>query len=111
MLSRQVDINQPLDVLLRQVNSALKGWCAYFQSGVSRATLDYVSHRAWQRVIGWLRRKHRRSTWKDLRRRYCAGGWWPAGEKASLFDPAAVRIKRYRYRGDTGIPSPWPSTR
>ena len=57
----------------------------------------------------WLRRKHRRITWKELRRRYCDGGWWPATEERTLFNPAKVRTTRYRYRG-TAIPAPWPST-
>jgi RNA-directed DNA polymerase len=109
-LCQQVDTNHPLDVLLRRLNSAMKGWCAYFRPGVSSATFDYISRYAWQRVIGWLRRKHRRSTWKDLRRRYCGGGWWPTGEKTTLFDPGTVSTIRYRYRGDMGIPSPWPRT-
>jgi RNA-directed DNA polymerase len=109
MLCRQVDTNHSLDLLLRRINSALRGWCAYFRPGVSSATFDYVGHCAWDRVLGWLRRKHRRSTWKDLRRRYCAGGWWPAGEKTTLFDPGQVATTRYRYRGAAGIPSPWPA--
>ena len=46
---------------------------------------------------------------KDLRRRYCNGGWWPADGEVTLFDPGAVQTTRYRYRG-TKIPSPWPST-
>ena len=63
----------------------------------------------WERVFAWMRRKHRRSTWKELRRRYCAGGWWPASEDRQLFNPAKVRTTRYRYRV-AAIPSPWPTT-
>ena len=36
--------NQPLDVLLRQLNPMLRGWCAYFRPGVSSATFAYLSH-------------------------------------------------------------------
>jgi hypothetical protein len=42
------------------------------------ATPAHLSAYTWARVIGWLRRKHRRITWQQLRRRYCGGGWWPA---------------------------------
>jgi hypothetical protein len=42
----------------------------------------------WTRVIGWLRRKHHRSTVKGLRRRYCGGGWWPGTPERQLFNPA-----------------------
>ena len=110
MLCRRMDTNQPLDALLRQLNPALRGWCAYFRPGVSSATFSYLSHYTWQQVSRWLRRKHHRTTWKDLRRRYCDDGWWPASDEGSLFNPAKVSTTRYRYRGAV-IPTPWPATR
>ncbi len=42
-------MNQPLDDLLRRLNPALRGWCAYFRPGVSSATFAYLSHYLWQR--------------------------------------------------------------
>ncbi len=98
----------PLDALLVQLNRMLRGWCAYFRSGVSSAAFQYLSSYVWGRVIRWLRRKHRRITWKALRRRYCGGRWWPASDERALFNPAAVRTTRYRYRG-AQIPTPWPA--
>jgi RNA-directed DNA polymerase len=108
-LCRQVEVNQPLDDLLRRVNAALRGWCGYFRPGVSSAVFSYLSHYTWQTVWRWLRRKHRRSTWKEIRHRYCGGGWWPVSHERALFDPATVGTTRYRYRGSI-IPSPWPTT-
>jgi RNA-directed DNA polymerase len=105
-LCRRMDTNQPLEVLLRHLNRLLRGWCAHFRPGVSSATFAYLGAYTWARVIGWLRRKHRRITVKELRRRYCGGGWWP-GKERQLFNPATVRTTRYRYRG-TVIPTPWP---
>jgi len=107
-MCREMDTSQPLDALLRQLNPALKGWCAYFRPGVSSRTFAYLSYYTWLQVGSWLRRKHRRSAWKDLRRRYCDAGWWPASEERQLFNPAKVATTRYRYRG-TAIPAPWPS--
>ena len=106
-LCRRMDTNQPLEVLLLHLNRLLRGWCAHFRPGVSSATFAYLGAYTWARVIGWLRRKHRRITWKELRRRYCAGGWWPGTKERPLFNPATVRTTRYRYRG-TVIPTPWP---
>ncbi|HTR68943.1 MAG TPA: group II intron reverse transcriptase/maturase [Mycobacteriales bacterium] len=103
---RRVGTGQPLDVLLRRLNPALRGWCGYFKVGVSSATFNYLSHYTWTTVWRWLRRKHRKSTWKQLRRQYCNGGWWPATNDAELFDPQAVTTNWYRYRGSI-IPSPW----
>lgn len=35
-----------------------------------------------------LRRKHRkRISWKELRRRYCNGGWWPNDGEVTLWNP------------------------
>ncbi len=106
---RKTGTDLPLDALLIQLNRMLRGWCAYFRPGVSSAAFQYLSSYTWGRVIRWLRRKHRRITWKELRRRYCDGGWWPASNERALFNPATVRTTRYRYRG-TVIPTPWPAT-
>jgi RNA-directed DNA polymerase len=103
----RLNVNLPLEVLLHQLNPVLRGWTNHFQPGVSSATFGYLRAYVWQRVIGWIRRKHRRMNWKELRRRYCGGGWWPADGKVTLFNPGQVRTTRYRYRG-TAIPSPWP---
>ena len=70
--------NKPLSDLLRQLNSALRGWTTYFRHGASKATFGYLSHYTWFRVIRWLRRKYRHATWKQLRRRYLGNGWWPS---------------------------------
>jgi RNA-directed DNA polymerase len=108
-LCRGMDTGQPLDALLIQLNWMLRGWCAYFRPGVSSATFKYLSAYTWARVWRWLRRKHPRSTVKELRRRYCGGGWWPGTTERTLFNPAKVSTTRYRYRG-TAIPTPWQAT-
>jgi RNA-directed DNA polymerase len=107
-LCRRTGTNHPLDALLRQLNPALQGWCAYFRPGVSSAAFGYLRRYTWWRVLRWLRQKHRRSTWKDIRRQYCGGGWWPASHDRALFNPAGVHTTRYRYRGQQ-IPAPWPT--
>jgi RNA-directed DNA polymerase len=105
-ICRRMDLRQALDALLRQLNPMLRGWCEYYRPGVSSATFGYLSDYAWRRVLRWLYRKHPRLTWKHYRRRYCAGGTWPASERRALFDPGKVRTTRYRYRG-AAIPNPW----
>lgn len=108
MLCRQ-NINLPLEALLHRLNSLLRGWTTYFRPGVSSAAFGYLRAFTWRQVVGWLRRKHSRMTWKELRRRFFAGGWWPTAGEVVLFNPDAVATTRYRYRGRK-IPSPWPST-
>jgi RNA-directed DNA polymerase len=99
------NMNLSLEVLLHQLNRMLRGWTAYFKYGCSNATFSYLRSYLWKQVIRWQERKHRRTPWKELRRRY---GIWPAEGDIGLFDPARVRAKRYYYRG-TRIPTPWPS--
>ncbi len=99
------DYNQPLGQLLHRLNPVLRGWCAYFRSGVSSRTFNYLRAYTWRRVVRWLRRKHRKASWRWLRRRYLPG-WWPTHGTTVLFNPGGVRTTRYRYRGKN-IPTPW----
>lgn len=109
-ICRRSGTNLDLDTLLRQLNPALQGWCMYFRPGVSSRTFGYLRAYTWSRVWIWLRHKHSRSNWKQLKRQYCPdGGMWPATSDRKLFNPASVHTTRYRYRG-TVIPSPWPVT-
>jgi RNA-directed DNA polymerase len=57
--------------------------------------------------VRWLRGKHRRLGWKKVRARFLRydGKTWVTDGVTELFDPAAVAVTRYRYRGD--IPTPW----
>jgi RNA-directed DNA polymerase len=108
-ICRGTSVNQPLSVLLYRLNPVLRGWCAYFRPGVSSKTFRYLAAIAWRQVIAWLRRKHRRITWKALRRRYCNGGWQPADGPVRLLHTGTITTTRYRYRG-AAIPSPWQAT-
>jgi RNA-directed DNA polymerase len=99
-----------LEDLLRQLNLVLRGWCAYFRHGVSKATFGYLDAFAWHRVTTWLRKRHRGITWKDLYRRFLTGrpGNRPAENGIIMFDAAQVEVTRYRWRGHN-IPTPWAS--
>ncbi|MFV5998405.1 group II intron reverse transcriptase/maturase [Streptomyces sp. NPDC056231] len=105
----RMNVSLPLAVLLHKLNQVLRGWTAYFRPGVSARAFQYLRMIVWRQVFGWLRRKHLGVGWKELRRRYCDGGWWPHDGKVVLFNPGSVVTTRYRPRGTT-IPSPWPST-
>jgi RNA-directed DNA polymerase len=108
-ICRGTSINQPLSVLLCRLNPVLRGWCAYFRPGVPSKTFRYLAAIAWRQAIAWLRRKHRRITWKALRRRYGNGGWQPADGQVRLLHTGTITTTRYRYRG-AAIPSPWQAT-
>ena len=104
-ISREVPTNEPLTTLLRRLNPVLRGWINYHRHGVSKATFQYLCSFVWHLVTRWLRRKHPKANWSLLRRRYLPG-WWPTEGEMVLFNPSAVAVIRYRYRGQR-IPSPW----
>ena len=85
-LCRQ-NINLPLEVLLHRLNSLLRGWTAYFRPGVSSAAFNYLRALTWRQVVAWLRRKHSRITWKELRRRFFAGAGGPPSVRSSCSTP------------------------
>jgi len=100
--------NRTLLELLHRLNPVLRGWATYFKHGVSKRTFDYLGHFAWQRVVGWLRKRHPGIGWAALRRRFLPG-WRPTEHGIELFDVSAVTVNRYRYRGNK-IPNPWTAT-
>jgi RNA-directed DNA polymerase len=53
----------------------------------------------------WLRKTHPKRTRKQLRRRYFGAAAIQA-EGITLYNPAAMRVERYRYRGQL-ISTPW----
>lgn len=103
----QRSLHLTLTALLERNNPLLRGWTNYFRHGVSYATFSYLDTFAWRRTVGWLRRKHNRPGWKWLRRRYLPG-WRPTEGMVTLFNPAKVPVRRYRYRANR-IPNPWTS--
>ena len=68
--------DQSLGVLLHRLNPVLRGWTAYFRYGVSKRTFSYLRAFVWRRVVCWLRHKHLRASWKQLRRRYLPSSPW-----------------------------------
>lgn len=61
-ITKHTGPDQAPDQLLHRVNRVLRGWCNYFRHGVSSATFAYLRHYAYWRVVGWLRRRHRKGT-------------------------------------------------
>lgn len=102
-------LHMDLDRLLIGLNMSLQGWANYFRHGVSKATFDKVDYHAWRRIGTWLRRKHGRISWREVRRRFCDVGWRPAYNGVEFRGAASVTVTRYRYRG-TRIPTPWTTS-
>ena len=86
-----------LAALLRQLNPVLRGWCTYFRHGVSKATFGYLDQYTWHRVVRWIRKRHNKTKWDVLCRRYLQD-WRPVEDGVVLFQPQMVTVSRYRYR-------------
>jgi RNA-directed DNA polymerase len=99
--------HRTLAALLRQLNPVLRGWCTYFRHGVSKATFGYLDQYTWHRVVRWIRKRHNKTKWAVLLRRYLPG-WRPTEDDVTLFQPQTVTVSRYRYRA-ANIATPWAS--
>ena len=95
-----------LATLLKRVNSPLRGWCHYFKHGSSSGTFGYLNHYTWWRVARWIRKRHARLSWKELRRKVFTDGYRIVADGIELFNPATVATVHDRWRG-YHIPTPW----
>ncbi len=105
-LTHRVSQATPQTIVTR-INQILRGWTAYFRHAVCKHTFSSLRNFVNWRVIRWLRKLHRWNR-KQFRQRAVtpSGRWRPlAMNGTELFNPGAVRVTRYRYRG--AIPAPW----
>ncbi len=96
-----------LAVLLRRLNPVLRGWCNYFRHGASSRSFNYLQNFVFWRIFRWLRKRHAGLNTNTLVRRHLPD-WKVTDDGIDMFQPRAVAINRYRYRG-TKIPTPWTS--
>ena len=91
-------IGLSLDELVHALNPILRGWTNYHRHAAAKRCFSYLDHYLWWRVMLWLRKKHPRLTWKQIRRRYW-GRNWTSPDGTRLYWPGQVPVTRYRYRG------------
>ena len=91
--------------LLRRLNPVLRGWCTYFQHGVSKRLFSYLDHFAFWRIVGWLKKRHPKLNMGTLIRRHVPG-WEIRAEGIEFYRCWQHPVTRYRYRG-TKISTPW----
>ena len=85
--------------LMDYLGRVLRGWANYFRHGVSKATFNAIDSYTWERITSWLRKKHRRLGWPELRRRYCLPGTWRLAHDGK-------RFTRRRQRPGDQVPLP-----
>ena len=103
-------LHQDPGYLMEYLGRVLRGWATYFRHGVSKRIFNAIDSYAWERITSWLRKKHRKIGWPELRRRYCLPGTWRLAHNGKRFTGAAsVTVTRYRYH-EYNIPTPWHQT-
>src|SRR5262249_54901105 len=70
---RGIPTGRSLAYLIATLNPIITGWRNYYRYATS-ATKDFYSLDwwIWDRVGRWLRKKHRKTAWHELRRRFTA---------------------------------------
>lgn len=97
-----------LEYVLTGLNLVMHGWANHFKHEIAKSVFAMLDNFAWWRVIRMLRVRHHWG-WKDVRARFTTpnGRWLPISKgDTELQRIAAIKVERYRYRGNT-IPNPW----
>jgi RNA-directed DNA polymerase len=93
--------SQSLDQLLHRLNPVLRGWCAYFRSGQSSRTFQYLA------TIRGAESSDGCDATRDGTGAGCAPPTRVAADRpGQVLYPAAVSTTRYRYRA-ARIQTPW----
>ena len=57
-------------IIIKKLNPILRGFANYYKHVVSKVTFGYISHRVWQYLWGWAKRRHPNKNTKWVRKRY-----------------------------------------
>ncbi|NMG41902.1 group II intron reverse transcriptase/maturase [Chelativorans sp. ZYF759] len=108
---KDIPTGYPLATLIETLNPVLLGWRNYYRYAV-RAYQDFTSLDWWirQRIERWLKRKHHKTHWKQIRRRFTVNvqgeryRWVDGRSKLRFLREGGTR--RYPHRG-MRIPNGW----
>ena len=96
------------EALIRKLNPILRGFANYYKGVVSKETFSYISHRVWQYLWRWAKRRHPNKSKEWVRKRYfktIKGNRWTFACTTSdrrgkdkelvLYQIASTRIERH----------------
>ena len=58
------------EVLISKLNPILRGFANYYQGVVSKQTFSYISHRVWEYLWDWCKRRHHKRRLKWVKKKY-----------------------------------------
>jgi RNA-directed DNA polymerase len=58
------------EVLIKKLNPILRGFANYYQGAVSKDTFSYISHRVWEYLWKWCKRRHLKKRLKWVKTKY-----------------------------------------
>ena len=58
------------EVLIKKLNPILRGFANYYKGVVSKETFGYISHRVWQYLWRWAKRRHPNKGTRWVKKRY-----------------------------------------
>jgi RNA-directed DNA polymerase len=58
------------EAVIKKLNPILRGFANYYKGGVSKETFNYISHRVWQYLWRWAKRRHPNKNTSWVRKRY-----------------------------------------
>jgi RNA-directed DNA polymerase len=67
--------------MIWRLNQQIKGWAMYHRFAVSNHTFAAVDNRIYWKLRRWCRRRHRRKSWKWIKKKY----FQPAGDRSWVF--------------------------
>lgn len=95
--------------MIQRLNQQIKGWTMYHRFAVSKRIFGHVDHRIFWKIRRWCQRRHRKKSWKWLRKKYFPqahqGDWtfvgiWTdrEGKTHSISLMRASRVKVLRWQ-------------
>jgi RNA-directed DNA polymerase len=108
------------EVLIKKLNPILRGFASYYKGAVSKQTFNYISHRVWQYLWHWAKRRHPNKNKRWIIKRYFTtikGNRWTFActtsdrrgkkKKLVLYQIASTPIERHiKVKGDASPDEP-----
>lgn len=73
----------PQEAVIKALAPVIRGWSSYYRHSASSRTFSYASHRVWQMLWSWAKRRHPNKSRRWVKRRYFLDdGYWTFGTRA-----------------------------